>query len=103
FHAASTYEQFIGGLAPLPEGGFAPVPGEFLNFNQLARDNPGTHVLVIDELSRADVANVLGELLTYVEYRDMPFTVPALDREVRIAKNLVIIATMNPADRSVVN
>jgi 5-methylcytosine-specific restriction protein B len=103
FHAASTYEQFIGGLAPLPGGGFAPVPGEFLLFNERARNNPGVHVLVIEELSRADVANVLGELLTYVEYRDVPFNVPALNEEVRIANNLIIIGTMNPADRSVVN
>lgn len=103
FHAAATYEQFMGGLAPLPGGGFAPLPGEFLQFNEVARNNPGVHVLVIEELSRADVANVLGELLTYVEYRDVPFAVPALGTEVRIAQNLVIIGTMNPADRSVLN
>jgi 5-methylcytosine-specific restriction protein B len=103
FHAAATYEQFMGGLSPLPGGGFAPLPGEFLLFNELARNNPGVHVLVIEELSRADVANVLGELLTYVEYRDVPFTVSALGEEIRIASNLVIIGTMNPADRSVLN
>lgn len=103
FHAATTYEQFMGGLAPLPGGGFAPAQGDFLLFNERARNNPVTHVLVIDELSRADVANVLGELLTYVEYRDVPFLVPALNAEFRIAKNLVIIATMNPSDRSVIN
>ena len=39
FHAAMTYEQFIGGLSPLPGGGFAPMPGEFLRFNETARQS----------------------------------------------------------------
>jgi 5-methylcytosine-specific restriction protein B len=103
FHAAFTYEEFIGGLAPVGDG-FAPSEGVLVAFNELAVRNPEkTHVLVIDEISRADMANVLGELLTYVEYRDRSFTIPALGRSITLAPNLVIIATMNPADRSVIN
>lgn len=103
FHAGFTYEEFVGGLAP-QDGTFKPVPGVLVVASDEALKNPDrTYVLVIDELSRADVANVLGELLTYVEYRGRPFIVPALEREVVIAPNLVIIATLNPSDRSVVN
>jgi 5-methylcytosine-specific restriction protein B len=105
FHAAFTYEEFVGGLGPAPGGvGFEPTPGVLLRINQKARDDPeNRYVLVIDELSRADVANVLGELLTYVEYRDKPFRVAGLGEEARLAPNLVVLVTMNPNDRSVIN
>ncbi|MFH8766584.1 McrB family protein [Streptomyces althioticus] len=103
FHAAFTYEEFVGGLAPI-KGGFEPAPGALVQINDAALASPEkTHVLIVDELSRADVANVLGELLTYIEYRNRPFLVPGLDKRVSIAPNLIIIATMNPTDRSVVN
>ncbi len=103
FHAGFTYEEFIGGLAP-SESGFQPALGALLEINKNAHEEPGqTHVLVIDELSRADVANVLGELLTYIEYRDRLFRIPVFDQPFSIAPNLVVLATMNPADRSVVN
>lgn len=104
FHAAFTYEEFIGGLAPVTGGGFAPTEGILVAFNDRAIKQPGLqHVLVIDEMSRADMANVLGELLTYVEYRDRSFTIPVLGRSITLAPNLTIIGTMNPADRSVIN
>lgn len=103
FHAGFTYEEFVGGLAP-KDGTFVPTPGVLTQINDLAIGAPAeTFVLVVDELSRADVSNVLGELLTYIEYRGRPFRVPSLNRDVAIAPNLVIIATLNPADRSVLN
>jgi hypothetical protein len=104
FHAGFTYEEFVAGLAPDGEGGFAPKLGALLEINKRAHKEPDKFfVLVIDELSRADVANVLGELLTYIEYRDRYFHVPVLGDAVSIASNLRVIATLNPADRSVVN
>ena len=75
-----------------------------MRFNRAALSDPDrTYVLVIDELSRADVANVLGELLTYVEYRDRAFSVAGLDEELQVARNLTVLATMNEKDRSVIN
>lgn len=103
FHAAFTYEEFVGGLAPV-KGTFLPQKGVLLRASERAQNEPDkTHVLVIDELSRADLANVLGELLTYVEYRGRPFRVPAFSVPISLASNLVIIATLNPTDRSVIN
>lgn len=104
FHAGFTYEEFVAGMAPDGDGGFEARLGALLEINNRAQDEPeNLYVLVIDELSRADVANVLGELLTYIEYRDRKFHVPVLGEQVSIARNLVVIATMNPADRSVIN
>lgn len=103
FHAGFSYEDFVGGLAP-KDGTFVPTPGVLTRVNDLAMASPEeTFVLIVDELSRADVSNVLGELLTYIEYRGRPFRVPSLNRDVAIAPNLVIIATLNPVDRSVLN
>lgn len=104
FHAAYTYEEFVGGLGP-KDGSFAPIKGILLQASAAAESDPGhnTHVLLIDELSRADVANVLGELLTYVEYRGRPFRVPTFEKVFTLAPNLIILATFNPSDRSVIN
>jgi hypothetical protein len=57
-------------------------------------------VLLIEELTRADVHAVLGELLTYIEHRDRPFRLAFSQREMKIAPNLVVLATMNPRDKS---
>lgn len=103
FHAGFSYEEFVGGLAP-KDGSFVPTPGVLTQVNDLANASPDEiFVLVVDELSRADVSNVLGEILTYIEYRGRSFLVPSLNREMSIAPNLVILATLNPADRSVLN
>ena len=60
------------------------------------------HVLLIDEISRCDVARVFGEALTYLEMdkRGQVFTV-ASGGTMRVPSNLVIIATMNPWDKGV--
>jgi 5-methylcytosine-specific restriction protein B len=103
FHSGFSYEEFVGGLSP-QDGTFVPAPGVLTQINDQALKSPQEcFVLVVDELSRADVSNVLGELLTYIEYRGRPFKVPSLNRDIAIAPNLVIIATLNPADRSVLN
>ncbi|WP_169747605.1 AAA family ATPase [Demequina iriomotensis] len=104
FHANFAYEDFIGGLQPSGAGEFTRTPSKLLDLNKSALANPGRrHVVVIDELSRADLANTLGEVLTYIEYRRVPFWVAGLAREVELADNLVFLATMNPQDRSVLN
>ena len=67
-----------------------------------ASDPSNTYVLVIDEINRAQLQKVLGELFFLLEYRDRqvrplyrpdePFSLPA---------NLWLIGTMNTADRSI--
>jgi 5-methylcytosine-specific restriction enzyme B len=62
------------------------------------------YVLIIDEINRANLSSVLGELIYGLEYRGNP--VESLyevekDRELILPPNLFIIGTMNTADRSV--
>lgn len=62
------------------------------------------YILIIDEINRANLPAVLGELIYALEYRDKP--VNGLyeldgDRQITLPKNLYIIGTMNTADRSV--
>ena len=104
FHPGYTYEEFMEGRLLDAEGGVIVQPGVFLEWNQkAARDPDGElYVLVIDELTRANLSAVLGELMTYVEYRNEPFVTPYGRQEIKIAHNLRILATYNPLDRSAV-
>lgn len=102
FHASYQYEDFMLGFQP-SVGGFTYKEGPFLQLVEAADKDPDNkYVLVIDELSRADVGRVFGEALTYVERtkRELPFNIANGD-ETKVPTNLVIIATMNPFDRGV--
>ena len=62
------------------------------------------YVLVIDEINRANLSAVLGELIYALEYRgEAVQSMYAIDREnnLTLPPNLYIIGTMNTADRSV--
>lgn len=103
FHASYQYEDFMLGFRPLETGGFTFKPGPFLELVREAGRHPDhKYVLVIDELSRADVGRVFGEALTYVERtkRELPFDIANGDR-IKVPSNFVILATMNPFDRGV--
>src|SRR6185436_12302947 len=67
---------------------------------QAQRDVGNRYCLLVEEFSRANVTAVIGELMTYIEYRDRVFYTPLSERPVRVAPNLTILATMNPRDRS---
>jgi 5-methylcytosine-specific restriction endonuclease McrBC GTP-binding regulatory subunit McrB len=61
-------------------------------------------VLIIDEINRANLPAVLGELIYALEYRGKPVTSMyeyEEERDIILPKNLFIIGTMNTADRSV--
>jgi ATPase family associated with various cellular activities (AAA). len=78
----------------------------FLNFAENARKDPkNKYVMVIDELNRGDVARIFGEVLTYIEstYRNIEFTLPYSGERISIPDNLILIATANPYDRSVID
>ena len=101
FHPSMTYEEFMEGLRIGPDGEIKTEPGLFLEWNQFALDNPElTWVLLIEELSRANVPAVIGELMTFVEDRTRSFTLLYSRRPVKVASNLVIVTTYNPTDRS---
>ncbi|MCB0167690.1 MAG: AAA family ATPase, partial [Anaerolineae bacterium] len=104
FHPAYAYEDFMQGLRPqaLPDGGLAYplVPGRFLDFCDQARTRQGICVLIIDEINRANLARVFGELMVLLEYRDK--TIPlAGGGQLSVPHNVRLIGTMNTADRSI--
>jgi 5-methylcytosine-specific restriction protein B len=107
FSPAYTYEEFMEGPRFDGGGGIEVEPGAFLELNASALENEDKqYVLLIEELTRADIPRVLGELLTYIEYRgeeDTFMTIYDRAEEKRIAPNLAILATYNPTDSSAVS
>src|SRR5207248_6991770 len=59
------------------------------------------HVLLLDEINRANLPRVFGELLYLLEYRDQEVVLPYSRRRFRLPPNLYLVGTMNAADRSV--
>jgi len=59
------------------------------------------YILIIDEINRANLAAVLGELIYALEYRREKIRLPYGDEPLEIPENLYIIGTMNTADRSI--
>jgi len=104
FHPAYSYEEFMQGIRPdSDEKGnlqFDLKPGRFLEFCAQARLRKGPCVLVIDEINRANLARVFGELMYLLEYRDKGIPLAAGMR-FSIPENVRIIGTMNTADRSI--
>jgi len=104
FHPAYTYEEFMQGIRPdtTDKGNlqFELKPGRFLEFCVKARQRKSPCVLIIDEINRANLARVFGELMYLLEYRekDMPL---AGGLRFSIPENVRIIGTMNTADRSI--
>lgn len=103
FHQSFTYEEFIEGLRIEDASGVNVVPGVFLDWNERALQDPDRrYVLLIEEFTRANLAGVLGELMTYLEHRERPFVSVYSRRPVYVAKNLTILATYNPTDRTAI-
>lgn len=102
FHPSYSYEDFIQGYRPTSEGGFELVDGPLVELAEAARDNPtDRYVLIIDEINRANVARVFGELYFLLEYRDEPARLQYARAEFTMPRNLYVIGTMNTADRSI--
>ncbi|TAV90447.1 McrB family protein [Rhizobium leguminosarum] len=103
FHASYQYEDFMEGFMPKDGGGFELHKKVFPLLCDDAAELPDeTFVLVIDEISRCDVARVFGEALTYMEVdkRGLPCTM-ASGSVLVVPSNLIILATMNPWDKGV--
>lgn len=104
FHPAYTYEDFIEGIRPRQgeNGGleYPVVPGRFVEFCNKARQHPDTCIFIIDEINRANLAQVFGELMYLMEYRQHEITLPS-GQPFSVPSNVRILGTMNTADRSI--
>lgn len=104
FHQSLSYDDFVQGYVPTETAaGFKLRNKVFLNVCREARRDPPHvfHVLVLDELNRADPSRVIGEAFTYIERRDEAFRLSYSDQICIVPSNLVILATLNPFDKSI--
>lgn len=98
YHRTTYYLKVVQNIrAKFPEVDKVP--------SQTARKEPlKNYILIIDEINRANLPSVLGELIYALEYRDEVvnglYSIEG-DNNLIIPKNLFIIGTMNTSDRSV--
>ncbi len=77
------------------------APGVLQRFcTDVVRKTTAPCVLIIDEFNRADLASVLGEVMTLLEYREREMRLPYSKKSFSLPENLYVLATMNTADRS---
>ena len=107
FHPNYTYEDFVGGISPNLTGNtlsYTLKEGIFKTFCDSAAsigDNR-PFVFIIDEINRADLSAVFGELLYALEYRGRSISIPNFSEKFVIPENVYIIGTMNNVDKSLV-
>jgi hypothetical protein len=108
FHAETSYSDFIFGIRPdtiKQELRYQEYLGNFSEALKYAIDhNAEKVILIIDEINRANLSNVLGPIFYLFEHK-----MDASNVEIEIApnfkvkqlpNNFSVIATMNTADRS---
>ena len=103
FHPGTSYEDFVQGLRPNPDNParFTVVDGPLIKIAKQAHDHPDdTFVLLVDEINRGNIPAIFGELYFLLEYRGETVTLMYGGRQ-SLPKNLLIIGTMNTADRSI--
>lgn len=103
FHQNYSYEDFVMGYKPNEEGGFELRNGVFYRFcKRAAADREHKYFFIIDEINRANLSKVFGELLMLIEndYRDKPIQLSYRDELFAVPDNLYILGMMNTADRS---
>ena len=112
FHPSYGYEDFIRGIKVSTDKMTSTIKYETVNkvlgnMAELAKKdcNRDTNFfLIIDEINRANLATVFGELIYGLEYRKEPVATPYSvnnDYKISLPDNLYIIGTMNTADKSI--
>lgn len=121
FHAETTYSEFVGGIRPKlgkesPTLQYEYKEGVLIQAIKWALNNyPSKCLLIIDEINRANLSNVLGPVFFLFERslsKDRPDKAVSLGIETsaegvielpQLPDNLYVVATMNTSDRSLAN
>lgn len=134
FHPSYSYEEFVEGIRPeviggqisyrirkgifykaclsaIQQAGYATL-ADCLNDSPASRSRKlqqaPAYYLLIDEVNRANVASVFGELITLLEVdkrlgaeHELWLTLPYSQERFGVPVNLFVVATMNTTDRSI--
>ncbi|MCX6214385.1 AAA family ATPase [Spirosoma sp.] len=134
FHPAYSYEEFVEGIRPevingqisyrirkgifykacmsaIQQAGYATL-ADCLNDSAETRQQKlkkaPPHYLLIDEINRANVASVFGDLITLLETdkrlgaeNELWLTLPYSQERFGVPSNLFVVATMNTTDKSI--
>lgn len=123
FHQSYSYEEFVEGIRPVVENNvvhYRVVAGVFKKMSERAKLDPEhDYAIFIDEINRANISKVFGELITLLEpdkrlkwdgddwcgefQVKLPYShTEDPDAELfGVPSNLYVIGTMNTADRSI--
>ncbi|MGW3732959.1 AAA family ATPase [Streptomyces sp. NPDC005148] len=109
FHPSYAYEDFFEGFRPVEdpetrEVAFRLTAGPLRELADLASREGNRHIphfLIIDEINRANLAKVFGELYFLLEYRTKSVRLTYSGDDFALPPNLFVIGTMNTADRSI--